>query len=275
MLFLLSTFRKSIGNVVCNVGDNSCNNRCIASQLQLPFIGCASHYLQLEVQKLISEEEETIANVHKLMVKLPRPIVRAKLFLHTPLRVKLNIKTRWTSTYSMLSRHVELRIFVTEIDDKRLNDFVLNASSQLKVATLLKMLKQLNKVVLKLQHNDFKIRQRRVYLDSVLEVYSKLEVRLNVNARIVDFSHFESGIVKMQDRRKMNLISAEKSVLQKILLHRDSELQVEAEGETIIDRTMKTLKARGSENQSIYLDKRFLVPARIFARGYSWPLVIQ
>lgn len=90
-------------------------------------------------------------------------------------------------------------------------------------------------------------------------MYQSLEARLNANSHIVHSPQFGSGTNMVRDRREMSLTSAEKTALQTLLPHRDSNVQVYAEGETIMDQAIKLLKASASEGQWMYLKKWFLV----------------
>lgn len=130
MSFVLFFFGKSFQNVVGIDGDNSSTNHCIDIKLEVSLIGCVSHHLQLAMQELKSKVEETIADVHELIVKPLKPIMGA--YYSNTHRCMLNNETRRTFTYSMLSRHAGVHDFVTEIDDEHLDDILLNASSKRK-----------------------------------------------------------------------------------------------------------------------------------------------
>lgn len=65
---IVSTFGKSFDNTASIVRDNCSINHCITIKLQIRLIGTSIHRLQLGVQEMMSEDEETIADVHTLIV---------------------------------------------------------------------------------------------------------------------------------------------------------------------------------------------------------------
>jgi hypothetical protein len=50
LIHVLGIFDKSLENVFCLVGDNCSTNTHLADLCGLPFVGCASHRFNLEVQ---------------------------------------------------------------------------------------------------------------------------------------------------------------------------------------------------------------------------------
>lgn len=160
--------------------------------------------------EIIENDIDIVEKVRKLMVKLRRPIMTAKLFQHTSLRARLSSDKKWTSIYCMLRCHAKLPDFVADLNNEDLDDYLLNISTERKVDLFPRNLTALNEVVMILKTNDCTIRQLRSYLHSVLEVYPTPEACLSNNARIVCSTHFESDIAKVQEQRKMNLTSFEK-----------------------------------------------------------------
>lgn len=130
-------------------GGNRSTIQCITTKLQVDLIDCASYRVQLSLQKLISEKEETIANVYRLIVNLGTQTMQVKQLQYTLLHLKLSNEKRRTFTYTLLSRHIERRDFVAGMYVKRVNDFLLNALSKQIVDALFQKLEKYN-VVLKL-----------------------------------------------------------------------------------------------------------------------------
>ena len=56
----LSVFNKSVSNLLFMIGDNCSTNFKIAQDIKLPFIGCASHRLNLAVKSYIEKEEHIV-----------------------------------------------------------------------------------------------------------------------------------------------------------------------------------------------------------------------
>ena len=61
---ILQVFDKTLGNVICLVGDNCpTNNRC-ADDCEIPLIGCAAHRFNLEVQTYLLQHTEILQKVY-------------------------------------------------------------------------------------------------------------------------------------------------------------------------------------------------------------------
>ena len=57
-------------NVCCITGDNLSTNKRISDISRTPLIGCASHRFYLAVQSILSEEEELLSHIARIMNKL-------------------------------------------------------------------------------------------------------------------------------------------------------------------------------------------------------------
>lgn len=67
----LNWYDLSIDNLICIIGDNCSANKALAGRLGKPLVGCASHRLNLAVQKYIDFHLATITEqVSKVMSKL-------------------------------------------------------------------------------------------------------------------------------------------------------------------------------------------------------------
>ena len=109
VIALLESMNKSIENVICLVGDNCATNRSLSNLLGLPLIGCASHKLNLAVEKYNQGFSE-IQIINHLMIKLEfTPLKMAKLRLRTPLRPISKNLTRWSSCFNMLKDSLKFR----------------------------------------------------------------------------------------------------------------------------------------------------------------------
>ncbi|EGZ11617.1 hypothetical protein PHYSODRAFT_516015 [Phytophthora sojae] len=99
------------------VADNCAVNRRLATLMSVPLVGCASHRLNLAVQADMASHEEDLAAVQALMVKLRTLTQSAKLRLKTPLRPVIRQDTRWSSTFEMVRRYLQLLEFLDAEDD--------------------------------------------------------------------------------------------------------------------------------------------------------------
>ena len=83
--YVLSLYSKSLNNACALVGDDAPDNRAIAIRSNIPFVGCASHRLNLAVRDILQHHSEVISKVHPIMLKLRTLLLRAKLLNLTPL----------------------------------------------------------------------------------------------------------------------------------------------------------------------------------------------
>ncbi|KAE9260507.1 hypothetical protein PF008_g33086 [Phytophthora fragariae] len=67
---VLETFGKALSDCVYLVDDNCSVNKLLATIMQVPLVGCASHRLNLAVRHHLEQYEEDLVIVQALMVKL-------------------------------------------------------------------------------------------------------------------------------------------------------------------------------------------------------------
>jgi hypothetical protein len=107
---VLQDFGKTIDNVVCLSADNTNLNPCIARLLGIQFVGCFSHRMNLAVQEMITAEEERLfEKADLLMAQINSSAnMRGRLLKFTDLHRKRRSYTRWSSTWGMLQRFLEM-----------------------------------------------------------------------------------------------------------------------------------------------------------------------
>ncbi len=93
----------------CLIGDNASVNLRIAQLCKRPHVGCASHKLNLEVQKMVKDTPQlskTIESIHHIMRTVKSKLrYSAALRNRTELRPVLQNSTRWSGMYCMLARY--------------------------------------------------------------------------------------------------------------------------------------------------------------------------
>ncbi|KAG3088362.1 hypothetical protein PI124_g17779 [Phytophthora idaei] len=67
---ILPSFNRDIGDVIYLVGDNCIVNTKLSDLLIIPLIGCASHRLNLAVQKFMADYDILSGKIQELMRKL-------------------------------------------------------------------------------------------------------------------------------------------------------------------------------------------------------------
>ena len=251
---VLDLFGKSLSNLSFMVADNCSTNKSIASMLDIPMIGCASHRFNLACTLFLEEYEVQLNSINDLMVELRKLKKAGKLRKVTDLEpVKRNV-TRWNSTYSMLKRFFQLKPF---LDDEDIDIAVLIpiGSELIKLQNLMNDLEILQPVTLKLQESSCTILEVRRIFDYLLEKYPVMERYLSSSAAIIHSPDFESGLIKVQDElAEENLTQAEKSALRRFKSTGPILTETVAPKTNIVEQALKKRKM----NHSTYVDTTFI-----------------
>ncbi|EGZ27413.1 hypothetical protein PHYSODRAFT_471883 [Phytophthora sojae] len=151
------------------VADNCAVNRRLATLMSLPLVGCASHRLNLAVQADMASHEEALAAVQALMVKLRTLTQSAKLRLKTPLRPVIRQDTRWSSTFKMVRRYLQLLEFLDAEDDD-LMDLLPPPAMNKRLRALYQELCDIESVSKVLQGHDVDLLNVREWFDELIAV---------------------------------------------------------------------------------------------------------
>ncbi|RLN48889.1 hypothetical protein BBJ28_00014648 [Nothophytophthora sp. Chile5] len=81
---MLALYNKDISTMAFLVGDNCSTNQRIASFLELPLVGCASHRYNLAVNRVLVHYESELAGLNSLMVQLRHCNNAAELAKNSP-----------------------------------------------------------------------------------------------------------------------------------------------------------------------------------------------
>ncbi|KAJ8540690.1 hypothetical protein ON010_g12537 [Phytophthora cinnamomi] len=106
---VLAAYNNTVNIVQFIVVDNYNTNRSITTKLGVPLVGCASHRFNLAAKKFLTEHEPLLQKANSLMSQLHQPNNAVELRKLTPLRAEKRNAKRWSSTYAMLERYVDLR----------------------------------------------------------------------------------------------------------------------------------------------------------------------
>ncbi|EGZ08877.1 hypothetical protein PHYSODRAFT_288643, partial [Phytophthora sojae] len=151
------------------VADNCAVNRRLATLMSVPLVGCASHRLNLAVQADMVSHEEDLAAVQALMVKLRTLTQSAKLRLKTPLRPVIRQNTRWSSTFEMVRRYLQLLEFLDAEDDD-LMDLLPPPAMNKQLRALYQELCDIESVSKALQGHDVDLLDVREWFDELIAV---------------------------------------------------------------------------------------------------------
>ncbi|KAL0217199.1 hypothetical protein RCL1_007682 [Eukaryota sp. TZLM3-RCL] len=89
------------------VGDNCRTNHRLADILSVPFIGCASHRMALEVKRFSNDTEAVLCKLDQLFCELRHVKNSITLKNITSLRPLKRNATRWSSAIEMIRRHLQ------------------------------------------------------------------------------------------------------------------------------------------------------------------------
>ncbi|KAG2800607.1 hypothetical protein PC112_g20404 [Phytophthora cactorum] len=184
----------------------------LANIMGMPLVGCASHRLNLAVKRFLEPHEEDLENVQVLMRKLRTVKEAAKLRAKTPLLPVLRQETWWSSTFATVDRYVRLREFLSA-DDGEIADLLLPRSTHRSLQTLLEEMKDIESISKKLQSDGLTLLLARELFGGLLELKPSFASYLASNAEIVDSPAFDSGAVKVFDKKAEMLTREERAAL--------------------------------------------------------------
>ncbi|KAH9143603.1 hypothetical protein AeRB84_012396 [Aphanomyces euteiches] len=132
------------------------------------------------------------------MRKLSYSVPVAKLRSFTHLAAKTRNVTRWSSTFDMVERYIEIKQHLREVQLNNV-DIVLPTRQQDEVLSkLYGDLVALNKVTLDLQSESTRLRDVRACFDFLLDIYPEMASQISANGEIVQYPEFETAVVKVQ-----------------------------------------------------------------------------
>jgi hypothetical protein len=198
------------------VGDNTNLNPCIARNLcgdrSIPFIGCYSHKLNLALKTFQADIEPVLRKVEEVMillrtnnmfgilktvceeeqVKLKRPVLR-------------NV-TRWSSTYTMITRYLELNRYLFHDRFRQVNliQKLLTPIELEQLRNLVPILEELDDVTKALQNSSLTLVEARTYFDILYEKYGRMHECFRVYLRNYITSNFENAVVKVMSKSPLN-----------------------------------------------------------------------
>ncbi|RLN52051.1 hypothetical protein BBJ28_00021775 [Nothophytophthora sp. Chile5] len=192
---VLALYNKDIAMVAFLVGDNCSINQRIATLLELPLVGCASHRYNLAVNRFLAPYEVELAGLNSLMVQLRHCNNAAELAKHTDLKPIKRNDTRWSSTFQMVLRYMRIRDAIRQV--KAVEDYFPTSAAHKKLLGLLEHLKKLDSVCKTLQHECTSLADVRLLFDQITDDYPVMGSHLRSSAKIVHSPIFEAALVKI------------------------------------------------------------------------------
>lgn len=261
---VLKIFGKSWDNVAALVGDNCSTNRCFTRRVGPLFVGCYSHRYNLAMKDVISLSLPEVGHVRELMRKLSYQIPAARLRRLTHLKAKIDNDTRWSSTYEMLKRYIDIKDVLPELGMPEIDDLLLIEEDHIQVVSTCKKLEDIDSITKKLQDPTISISDTRALFDGMIERFSSMDCmkqRLGPKAAIVENPQFESAIVKIQDGFEHRLTPTEKRAVQHLLMPAKELGKRKSTGEkNLADELLKRHKTCKETQASRYMNTKFIVP---------------
>ncbi|KAL4141248.1 hypothetical protein PRNP1_014370 [Phytophthora ramorum] len=196
---VLEPYNKNSAMIIFVVADNCATNQAIATRLEVPLVGCASHRFNLAVCRYLEDYKTLIDQVQTLCIQLLYPNNAAELARHThykPLRANA---TRWSSTYQMLARYVKIRDDIKMV--AAVEDLVPRPSSHRQIVQLVNKLEALDSVCVKRQSEERTFADVRLLFDAVMAKFPATSHHLSSSAQIVHSPVIERAVVKLLSDR--------------------------------------------------------------------------
>lgn len=191
----LALYDKTVAMLRFVVADNCSTNQCVATELGVPLIGCASHRFNLAVNLIIAEYKDQVDQIQNLMINLRHVNNAAELARSTNLKPLKANATRWSSTFEMLKRYVEIRDAIMTVS--AVEELVPRGAAHRRVLSLLTKLEELDSVCIKLQAEKRSLGDVRLLFDACVAKYPIMGQYLLGGASIVHSPLFESAVAKL------------------------------------------------------------------------------
>ncbi|KAG2788866.1 hypothetical protein Pcac1_g2100 [Phytophthora cactorum] len=198
--------------VMSNLPLSFCESELTRQYTSLPAVAVDTLRVNLEIKRFLEPHEEDLENVQVLMRKLRTVKEAAKLRAKTPLLPVLRQETWWSSTFATVDRYVRLREFLSA-DDGEIADLLLPRSTHRSLQTLLEEMKDIESISKKLQSDGLTLLLARELFGGLLELKPSFASYLASNAEIVDSPAFDSGAVKVFDKKAEMLTREERAAL--------------------------------------------------------------
>ncbi|KAJ0390995.1 hypothetical protein ATCC90586_010423 [Pythium insidiosum] len=170
------------------VGDNCSTNQCLATKMDVPRIGCASHRFNLAVSRFLEDYSDLISQAQNLMISLRHVNNTAALAKITDLK--------------------PINAVVVCLPDARALHGDSRRHTDDRIGALVDKHAELDSVCVKLQADKRTMAEVRVLFDACIEKYPIMAEYLAPGAKIVHSPAFESAVVKLQNEAPLTTAEA-------------------------------------------------------------------
>lgn len=165
--FVLSVYKKYVSYIALVV-DNASTYRSFGRQVISCFVACHNHRFNLAVKEKLQPHDDLLSKVEDVIKRLSFQIPAAKLHQRTHLQDKQSDDTRWSSSYHMLQRYMELEAHLKLIDDDGIREMLLSSDELDDAKDLCKKLNTQGSVKVKLQRRLTTLADPRTLFDTVI-----------------------------------------------------------------------------------------------------------
>lgn len=195
----LQLYGASLENVMFFCGDNCSVNLKLSDDTGIPIIGCASHRLSLAVKEFLVAHENVLSKINQLMGKLKNLKMAARLREKTPLKAKKRNLTRWSSTFEMVKRYIEIKDFLP-VDEEIAALTPTPLQTQQLISLFDGVLTEIEAVTKYIQDDNRSLLDVREVFDELMSLDTLRSVRfgenhLRLTSPIVHNAAFESAVV--------------------------------------------------------------------------------
>ncbi|DAZ98076.1 TPA: hypothetical protein N0F65_001951 [Lagenidium giganteum] len=170
-------------------------NLAFARKINLPLIGCHSHRLNLATNVFLDNHASISSKVVDVMN------------LDSLIPVLQN-ETRWSSTYTMLRRFLDIAGRLDE-SDPELARLLPSPSEKLRISSLVDDLGKFDSL-----SKSITLKHARQMLDSLQNAFPHVLARhLSSDSSFVPFPHFKNAVTKIQSGKKCRLIAEERAAV--------------------------------------------------------------
>lgn len=251
------------------VGDNCNVNKGIANALKLPFVGCASHRLNLAVKQEIEEGyDDLLRNIEALHKALRKKKQAGKLRKKTLTVPQLRNVTRWSSSYKMIESFLKIQEYIDFNDnDLRADTYYSRNADVPRVKEMFKDLQYFQAASEKLQlQKGVSLATVRDCFDCIIAKYPGTKDYLDPAATIVKDHDFENAIVKLCEGNTA-LTQSEANAVVKFRVHDNDVATAQSmKPQEMFDKDLKRRKI------STYVNVKWIPPTtndveRLFSRA--------
>ena len=286
---VMEAYGKTLNDVAFIVADNTTTNRCVADNLLVPFVGCASHRLNLACKMFLEKCEPIISKIEQLMKKLKTPKIAGEMRARTDLHPAIRNTTRWSSTYNMIKRYLEFRkLNAIDVDNPEIAELMPSPHENLEIDTLFKDLSAFQESTKFLQtEHGVSLATVRLIFDGLIDKFSDVQDTehrtladkyLGENARIVHSAAFETAVVKVINNKASELSELESYAIRRFKKSdSDDIIEASATASAVSESPPGFLKEifkrqRLQENESEYDQLDWIPPTsnrceRLFSRA--------